>query len=1433
MNNKQFNLVDNNQLNPSLSRVSPFYNCVSPSHLDFNNSRNDLLQDKTSNSNISNLLISKNVTNISSTGNKLNLHEFFINNNQKNKLHYNHKNNYITTTKYNIITFLPKSFLIQFARLPNVYFLLTAIIQSIPIVSPLSSASSILPLIVVLGVSMIRELIEDISRHNYDKLNNQARVWCYNQIQEQFLEIKSEEIKIGELIIVKNNMSIPCDLVILDTSSEEGICYVETSSLDGEKGLKQKISNKITNGSFRKMCSSSLQNTDIFKLRKIALKGFCQCDKPNPRLNKLDGRISIGIHNSLEKYPISANQMLLKGTILKHTDWVIGFALYTGMNNKIILNSKKPRIKISKIESTMSKFLIGIFIFQILLCAFCAYTHQSNYKNNTPFYENYIFLARKPSLESFITFFTYLLLLNTLIPISLIITLEIVKLGQGLFIYWDVEMYSRIKKKFCKASSVSLNEELGNVNYIFSDKTGTLTINKMQFKYCIIGDYCYEYIKTEEIAHKNEFSLDEKFNALSSGLSADYTHNLNLDAPSHIILSNNKCHSNVNLHYHFYQGSNNKTSKPRNNDNQNNPIKENFSENIIPFGNKYFISLIKEKEKALSSYMNNNSNNNYIYNNNGNPDIKQDLKLKKEIDLLKNFWLALSCAHECMCSETEEGIEYSGVSPDDIELVKTASSQGFTYLKSSSHIRKVQIGSEIKQFKLLNILDFSSERKRMSIIIQDDLTKEIKLFTKGADCEIMKRLNRHSPPSYTTIARQHIDSFSCKGFRTLMVAYKTIENDVYKEWSTKLRNGEMNLAKKHTLIESLYNEMEQDLFLIGATVVEDKLQDNVPNTIKDLKLAGIKIWVLTGDKVDTAENIALSCNLMNNKQKNFKICAEKENTKIHPRSDTINEYQDGSLNIEFYLDTLKNDFYDFAFNEEDIASNSMTENNNNNSIRNSIGVAEFDPSNIEPFSILIEAPILAGLLKNEDFTKQFLKIALYASTVICCRVSPLQKSQVVKIVKEYQSDAITLAIGDGGNDVSMIMEAHIGIGIYGEEGMRAVQASDFAIGEFQFLRRLLFYHGRVNSNRISQMILYFFYKNFVFTIIHFFYAFCSLGSGQTIIDDWFITCYNLIFTALPLGVQACTDFDIKEEDGQLVKELTPFLYKESRDFPLFCFKHFFLNLCKGLLIGLCNFLVVILSCEDSAIDKKGMHENLWFFSLALYTHTIIGVSITLLLSERYIVILVPLVLLVTSWGMYFGFCMYVHYDTSFNSFGTMVTSFRSGRFLLNMLCVCGLSFICDYAHESKKFAFDWTIKAILMRLNSSKKIDCSDEDLPDLIQKTKMEIDFVNRANHASNNFNKENVEEKEDNKGKHKEGYCEKCGLCKRSKSQVAHAGLSLPEDTGNVEHMRNKELEEDENDDEYELCQCNHIMNDDSNLNNLYSQDDPTNIDSNYNKY
>ena len=1335
----------------------------------------------------------KQYSNISNTSfSKLQMHEIYINDISSNKLLYHHKSNKISTTKYNLFTFLPKSLIIQFARLPNIYFLATAIIQSIPIISPLASASAIFPLVFVLSVSMIRELVEDLSKNKYDKLNNKEIVTVYRD--NTFIIAESQSLQVGEIVILYNNTTVPADTVLLDSSHNEGICYVETGSLDGEKALKQKISSKLTNGMFSSLCVDN--GKAVEDIKNVKVNGFCQCDMPNPDLHRLDGKIKLEIGNAVCDYPVTSNQLLLKGSVIKHTCWAIGFVLYTGLNNKIILNSKPPRVKISKIESRMNKYLIGIFLAQMVLCCVCAYTHHSSYHKHSNYYDNYIHMDQPHNFESFITFFTYLLLLNTLIPISLIVTMEIVKVLQGFFIRWDIGMYSKLRKKFCGASSVSLNEELGNVNYIFSDKTGTLTSNKMQFKYCIIGDRCYEY--------KHESNNNGGVNSNNNN-NKDATHSHNSTIQNNT--SNNlKFGTNIesNVHYYYNENGNSylintksgckflsgihlnpnqtalklKSSNISNNNNNNNndigcinnnnnklntihntnihhniemlnthnkhafdkETIHNFNyrrSNIVNIGQNFFRSLCLTQTSIFRL------NNTFIK------------KIDDEALAIHEFWKALACAHECVCSDSNGKIEYNGVSPDDVELVKTAASQGYSLLKSPSNIRKILIGNVTHEYEILNILNFSSERKRMSIVLKEG--NNIKVYTKGADCEIKKRLSKNSSKKYFTAITKGIDIFSAKGYRTLMIAEKTITQDEYLKWSEKLRNGEMNLQKKHSLIDSLYNEMEQDLLLLGATIVEDKLQDNVPETIRDLRLAGIKIWVLTGDKADTAENIALSCNLISKTHKNFKICSHGEETS-----------NDKSF-IDNALTKFLNEFREYAFNEEDHAQNYLAENNNNNNNtnnntnnnehsnkqqqdkhkqqRNHNNSINEDNSNMNissefssdidvnnpyynstPFSILIEAPILAGIFKSVEATKQFLRIALFASTVICCRVSPLQKSQVVKIVKEHNKEAVTLAIGDGGNDVSMIMEAHIGIGIHGEEGLRAVQASDFSIGEFQFLRRLLLFHGRANLSRISQMILYFFYKNFLFTITHFFFAFRCLGSGQTIIDDWFITVYNLVFTSLPLGVQACSDFDIREEDGNIVKEMMPFLYKEARDQPLFAIQNFLTSLLKGLIFGAFNFYIFEASLDVDVIDIKGNTENLWFGSLVLYTNVIVSVSFSLLLNERFIIILVPLVLIITSFILYIIFCIWVHYETMFNSFASILGSLSSGKFYLNAVLLSGLCFVIDYSLESKRFVFSSDMTTTLMNLKRKGTLNNS-ETFPLIIQNAKTSIELITKYN--------------------------------------------------------------------------------------------------------
>ena len=390
------------------------------------------------------------------SSNKIKFQEFYLNNNIKNK-ELNHKNNEIRTTKYNVLTFLPKSLLIQFARLPNIYFLATAIIQSIPIISPLSSVTAIFPLIFVLLVSMVRDLIEDLSRLKYDRINNNDEVIVYRE--GKFIKAISSSLQLGELIIVLENKQIPADMIIIDSNLNDGMAYVETSTLDGEKNLKPKISNSNSYGILNKFLNSEDKPYDCVDLLEMKIEGFCQCNPPNSDLHKLDGKIYIKfiINNNIvydSKFPITERQMLLKGSILKNTNWIAGFVLYNGMNNKIILNSKRPRTKMSIIEKKMNRYLFGIFILLIILCMISSFIHDLGYNKNKIFYKQFILLKRSHKLESFITFFTYFLLLNTLIPISLIISLEIVKIIQGFFISWDVDMYSKIRHKFAKAKEM-------------------------------------------------------------------------------------------------------------------------------------------------------------------------------------------------------------------------------------------------------------------------------------------------------------------------------------------------------------------------------------------------------------------------------------------------------------------------------------------------------------------------------------------------------------------------------------------------------------------------------------------------------------------------------------------------------------------------------------------------------------------------------------------------------------------------------------------------------------------------------------------------------------------------------------------------------------------------------------------------------------------
>ena len=1162
-------------------------------------------------------------------------YEFYINDPEKNKKNYKHKSNHISTTKYNVFTFLPKSFLLQFSRPPNIYFLFIAIIQSIPIISPLTSVTAILPLIFVLCVSMLRELVEDIQRYKYDKLSNSHKVKKINKGKE--LTIKSEHIEVGDVIIVNENEEFPCDMILLDSMNKESIAYIETASLDGEKTLKTKLGIKELKGLF-------YENGEKLHFYK-SIKGKCLCDMPNPELYRFDGKININLDNGNNgrDVPVTCSQLLLKGALLRQTKQIVGICVYTGHNNKILLNSKNPKMKLSRLEHCMSKLLIVIFIIQIILCIVCAVMHRKYEETHSDFYANYIFQGSelgKVKNESFISFFTYLLLLNTMIPISLIVTLEIVKVIQGFFISQDVELYSHLRKKFCNANSVSIIEELGKINYIFSDKTGTLTCNKMQFKFCIIGNVCYEYeddsqyLNSNNVSHKkSNTNINEEENPHTSKAENIVIYKRGEGTEKH-----GKGASNNNV-YLGLNSNGNVTDKSR--------------ISLLPTKNDRLKVNLPPPLKISNNYMAN-----YISN-------KQNSKLP-QFSLIKEFWYALSIGNECVPIEGKNGsINYSGLSPDDIELVSAAAKQGFALQKSPNDFKIISLGSSsghriIEKYKVLNMISFTSDRKRMSIIVKTE-NDEIKLYIKGADSEIKKRLSSDTNRKHLASITKCTDYFSSKGYRTLFVGYKIIPLAIYMEWSEKLRNSELDLENKAKLVPQCQNEIEQDITLLGATIVEDKLQDKVPDTIRDLRQAGIKIWMLTGDKIDTAENISLSCNLISRSHQCFKISPMTRKRQKTLTSELKTNIPELSLFLKEYT----------LFEEK--------------------------TSHLAPFSLLIESAILSKIFSDEETCDTFLSIAVKAESVVCCRVSPLQKALVVKHVKEKDKKNITLSIGDGGNDVSMILEAHVGVGIHGEEGVLAVQSSDFAIGEFKYLRRLLFFHGRTSLNRTSHMILYFFYKNFVFTILQFYFCYYNIASGQSLIDDWFITLFNLLFTALPLGVQALSNFDVREEDNENVRILMPLMYKESKIKSVFNVFSFTMTILKAVLFSVINYFTVMKSGDKSAIGSNGRISDIWFNSLNLYTNIIYTVSLTLLISQHYIIALVPIFVFLTTFGLYYAFCFYAENSIYFNSHAIIIASFSSWKFYLNLIFVSALCFIVDFLLHCSSILMSDSISSELMR----------------------------------------------------------------------------------------------------------------------------------------
>ena len=403
--------------------------------------------------------------------------------------------NFIRTTKYNLLNCVPKSLLLQFMRYANIYFLIVAILQTFPSISPLHPFSAIAPLCFVLLLSLVREWIEDYERYKSDLEMNKSV--CKTYVNGVPIKTPWSKVKVGHLILVKNNEAIPADMIILSSNFENGIAYIETSSLDGEKNLKMKmgLAETLPYGKAEKM--KELESWKVY------------AEISNSNLNSFDGVL---IENDKKKHCCNIKQLLLRGSKLKNTQWVLGVVVYTGFDTKVMRNSEKGKAKQSNIEKKTNRYIMWILILELGICLVMTI---AGYVWNNQFLSQHFYLVNEEENMFFLAFenfLTYFLLNNSMIPISLIVSLEFVKVSQAYFMNKDEDMFSKENSKYIKVMSSSINEELGQVEYIFSDKTGTLTCNKMKFQGCIIGEFQYGFPPDNNKKRNSKKYFKEKSN---------------------------------------------------------------------------------------------------------------------------------------------------------------------------------------------------------------------------------------------------------------------------------------------------------------------------------------------------------------------------------------------------------------------------------------------------------------------------------------------------------------------------------------------------------------------------------------------------------------------------------------------------------------------------------------------------------------------------------------------------------------------------------------------------------------------------------------------------------------------------------------------------------------------------------------------------------
>ncbi|TFY61338.1 hypothetical protein EVG20_g7094 [Dentipellis fragilis] len=934
--------------------------------------------------------------------------------------------NIVRNQKYNVITFLPIVFYEQFKYFFNLYFLLVALSQFVPALKIGFLATYIAPLAFVLLVTMGKEAYDDYKRNLRDREANSQQYlileYDAHDIEDNVpssRSVPSSSLRVGDLIILQKNQRVPADVVLLRTSDHSGTCFIRTDQLDGETDWKLRVAVPVT----QKLRSDA---------ELLSLDAEIYADAPIKDIHTFIGTFTVNSppSHSMDDVPmqqvpavepLSAENVLWANTVLA-AGTAVGFITYTGPETRAVMNTSHPKTKVGLLDeeiNRLAKILCAVtFALSLALVALNGFRGLW-----------YIYVFR------------FLILFSSIIPISLRVNLDMGKTVYAHQIMTDSEIPDTIVR------TSTLPEELGRIEYLLSDKTGTLTQNgaEMEMKKLHMGTMSFGSDSMDEVALQL---------ATAFGSSGEQNH-------------------------------------------------------------KRQASMATGAQLATRG--------------------RRDMSSR-----VRDVVLSLALCHNVTPVKNDDGsITYQASSPDEVAIVKWTESVGLTLTFRDRTRMELQTPSGATlAYDILELFPFTSESKRMGIVVRDIQTGEITFLQKGADVVMARIVQRND------WLEEETANMAREGLRTLVMARRRLSEAVFVDFKARHHDASVKLEGRNEAMAAVVAEtLEHELELLGLTGVEDKLQDDVKSTLELLRNAGIKIWMLTGDKIETATVIAISTKLVARNQYIHQVAKLRTSDQVRDELDFLQNKLDCCLVI--------------------------------------------DGESLQ---------LCLNLFKNE-----FIEITTKLSAVVACRCSPTQKADVARLIRSYTKKRVC-CIGDGGNDVSMIQAADVGVGIVGKEGRQASLAADFSVTQFSHLTKLLLWHGRNSYRRSAKLAQFVIHRGLIISVMQAVFSSIFYFAPIALYQGWLMVGYATLYTMAPV-FSLVLDRDVNEDLALLYPEL----YKELTKGRALSYKTFFVWLMISVYQGAAIMILSLVLFENEFLNIVAIS----FTSLILNELIMVALEVTI------------------------------------------------------------------------------------------------------------------------------------------------------------------------------------------------------------------------------